>query len=367
MTGKISIEDLPVRRFCRQVLQNEQTPDFPPSDLLREDQVQEAIYTQVFSAETTVYPPPPSYKLKVLKSLLWRIEDSILDWEKHVRRIPVPTFPVHDNDLGLMNCKGVSENLSSALADLLSSPIPLASSVVAEKSYITYHLSLLYLPSYLEPHITLLENRSFISGSGTTGLRTWEASLHLGQYLCANSALIHGRRVLELGAGTGYLSILCARYLKASHVIASDGSDDVMFNLPDSFFLNGLQDSSSIQTMNLKWGHALVGTEEVSWNDGRGIDVVLGADITYDKRIIPALVGTLVELVQLCSNLEVLIAATERNSETLEFFFVACEKASFMVERLVFPVPKKSEQMGPFYDDIVPIHICKLVRAKNLA
>ncbi|OIW33217.1 hypothetical protein CONLIGDRAFT_695668 [Coniochaeta ligniaria NRRL 30616] len=94
-------------------------------------------------------------------------------------------------------------------------------------------------------------------------------SLHLGQYLCANPAITRGRHVLELGAGTGYLPILCAKYLGAEHVVASDGSGDVISNLPDSLFLNGLQGSDMVLLMDLKWGHALVGTGERDWNGGR--------------------------------------------------------------------------------------------------
>ncbi len=248
------------------------------------------------------------------------------------------------------------------LTQILSLPLPSEVASAQQKSHVIYSLSL--LPSEdttaAEPQISLLESRSLLAAGGTTGLRTWEASLHLGQYLCRNPALVRGKRVLELGTGTGYLAILCAGLLGAAHVIASDGSDDVINNLPDSFFLNGLQDSYRIVPMELKWGHALLGTEEQMWNGGRPVDIVIGADVTYDRSVIPSLVATMHELVELYPDIGVLIAATERNRETFQSFQDACSKSSFVVETISFPVPPRGQQTGPFYSDQTPIHICQL-------
>lgn len=182
--------------------------------------------------------------------------------------------------------------------------------------------------------------------------------MHLGQYLCAEPSLIKNKRVLELGAGTGYLAVLCARHLGSDRVIASDGSDEVVGYLSDSFFLNGLQSSSAVSATQLRWGHTLVGAE---WC-GDGVDTVLGADITYDASVIPALVATLDELAALFPGLSVLIAATERNRATFETFLAVCGKRGFVVSQEVFPVPARSEQNGPFYSDKSPIHICKLTK-----
>ena len=134
---------------------------------------------------------------------------------------------------------------------LLITPLPSEVAAAQQKSRVTYHLSLLD-STQQDANITLLESRTLLSASGTTGLRTWEAALHLGQYLCANPSIVSNKRILELGAGTGYLGILCTRYLGARHVIASDGSEDVINHLPDNLFLNGLQDSDKITPMELQ-------------------------------------------------------------------------------------------------------------------
>ncbi|KAI0640005.1 hypothetical protein C8Q77DRAFT_1084036 [Trametes polyzona] len=56
---------------------------------------------------------------------------------------------------------------------------------------------------------TLLESRTTIE-SGTTGLRTWSASLVLAQYLLSRPELVQGKNVLELGCGVGFLGIVTA-------------------------------------------------------------------------------------------------------------------------------------------------------------
>ncbi|ETS81186.1 hypothetical protein PFICI_06188 [Pestalotiopsis fici W106-1] len=344
-----------VVRFCRQYLQLENELDFPEPKLLREEHVQSAIFERLFADAATSYPPPPRYELRVLKDLMSKIEDSIEDWEQH----------------------GVSDDLMGRLAESLASPVPSELDAAQQKSYVTYSLSLLKEESATTtattPQITLLETRDLISAAGTTGLRTWEAALHLGQYLCEHPSLIQGKGVLELGAGTGYISILCAKYLSPRQVIASDGSDDVVNNLPENFFVNGLQkqqqpeDTSTeqngplITAMDLKWGHALLGTEEAAWNGGRPIDVVLGADVTYDERVIPSLVSVIEDLFQLYPSVKVIIAATERNRKTYDAFLRVCEQRRFGVHQVDYALPPRASQNGPFYNDQVPIRICEII------
>lgn len=365
-------QPLPIIRFCRQYLQLEADLTYPDGILLRDERSQEFLYEKLFSPNAISRPAPPRYQLEVLKNLVTRIEGAIEDWDEHVsgtephHPIIPSSFPWHMSQRHTPE-QGISDSLMTALSHLMSLPLPSETTAALQKSYVTYYQSLLPDPdpAASNPTITLLESRSLISAAGTTGLRTWEASLHLGQYLCVDPAIVRDRRVLELGAGTGYLSILCTKYLGAIHVVASDGSDDVINNLPDSLFINGLQGSDRIAPMDLKWGHALVGTEEPAWNGGREIDVVLGADITYDKALIPPLVGTLEELADLFPEVQILISATERNRDTFRHFLDVCQRSAFTVELVDFPVPKPEEQIGPFYGGGTPIHICRLSRLRR--
>jgi predicted nicotinamide N-methyase len=230
-----------------------------------------------------------------------------------------------------------------------------------QRSYVTYTVSTLS-QSNLPPTITLLEARSLLAAAGTTGFRTWEACLHLGVYLSSPECTIPvaHKNILELGAGTGYLSILCAKYLNAAHVTVTDGSGTLVADLSTNFFLNGLQDSPLVEAKELKWGHVLIGGEQAEWNQGRQVDVVLGADVTYDSARIPALVATLVDLVELFPSVEILIAATIRNETTFETFLKACGRNGFVVKNIQFPVMPPEQQEGPFYWDGVPIRLCHI-------
>ncbi|KAI0891156.1 putative methyltransferase-domain-containing protein [Annulohypoxylon nitens] len=332
-----------IDRFCRQYLQLERDLDYPSSTLLREADVQESLYNRIFADGVLDYPPPPRYQLRVLKELTSRIEASIEDWDSH----------------------GISDDLMSSLSNLLALPLPSELTAAQQKSYVTYTPSLLNISGnhHDSPaQVTLLESRNLISASGTTGLRTWEAALHLGQFLTTSPSIIRDKAILELGAGTGYLSILCAKFMAPTMVIASDGSDDVVANLPENFFLNGLQESQIVRAMDVKWGHALVGTEDEHWNGGMPIDVVLAADVTYDKSIIPALIGTFEELVGLFPHIAIYIAATERNRETFDVFLDVCKERYFNVEEIGYELLRKKDQQGPFYSDQVPIRICRILK-----
>jgi hypothetical protein len=251
----------------------------------------------------------------------------------------------------------------NSLSSLLSSRVPSDADLAQQKSFVTYTIS--PLPSNFNdiPTITLHESRNVVAAAGTTGLRTWEAALHLGNYLCKNAdTLVYGKSILELGVGTGYVSVLCAKHLGASHVLSTDGSDDVISGLSTNFYLNGLQDDTIIEGKELKWGQALLGGEHPQWNAGRHIDLVLGADLTYDGSSIPALVSTFGELFDLYPRIKIIIAATIRNPTTFQRFLEACRGNRYAVEDIEFEVPKEEMQEGPFYSNKDPIQLCIITK-----
>ena len=110
-------------------------------------------------------------------------------------------------------------------------------------------------------------------GSKVTGYRTWEGALHLASYLTSaqsSPSLIKNKSVLELGAGTGFLSILCAKYLSAKSVIATDGDESVVEAIKTNAKLNSVE----VEAKKLWWGTGLNET-----GLGSSYDVVVGADI----------------------------------------------------------------------------------------
>lgn len=175
----------------------------------------------------------------------------------------------------------------SAMSSLLCSPVLPEADSAQQKAFVTYSY-----PSSLHTHypchertVTLLESRSVISSSGTTGLRTWEAALLLGSFLASErgQTAITGKNVLELGAGTGMLSILCAKHLGVASIAATDGDEAVVEAIKTNFSLNGLDTDDaggcSVRTAALQWGRS-IDASTLSEDYGMKVpDVVLGADV----------------------------------------------------------------------------------------
>lgn len=344
-----------IDRFCYQYLQLETHLDYPHGQLLKRPEIQDEIFDRVFSGQSHS-AKKPRLQLRALKELVARIQASISDEEA--------------------DDYAVSDKLMDHLGELMSHPLMPVADEAQQRCIVTYHLSLLQPPV----DIDILENRALISAAGTTGLRTWEAALHLGQFLCVNGHFVAGKRVLELGAGTGYLSVLCAKHLGAVHVTASDGAEEVVDNLADNFTLNGLDWGFSnsrrarLSPKLLKWGHALVGTEEPEWLGGQKIDLIVGADVIYDQRTIPPLVSTLNELLGLHLGAEVIIAATQRTIKTLAAFQDACARSSLRVNELGFSAQEQHNVLDdrgqphgpltPFYPTHTPILILHISAMK---
>jgi hypothetical protein len=123
------------------------------------------------------------------------------------------------------------------------------------------------------------ESRGLLYGFGSTGFRTWEAALHLGTYLCCTEtgqALIRGKRVLELGAGTGFVSLLCKKHLDAERMLMTDGNDKLveLFN-STCLKTNKLADDAHIQGKVWEWGTPLSQEE----SSPEQFDIAIGADV----------------------------------------------------------------------------------------
>ena len=234
--------------------------------------------------------------------------------------------------------------------------MPDAGSEAQKKNYVTYTIP---SPSLDAGQITILEAPSLLASSGTTGFRTWEAALFLGSYLTSTpgSAFVSGNRVIELGAGTGFLSILCAKHLGVKSVLATDGNLDVVTDMKTNIGLNFVAKDDHISAAVLKWGQTLIGGIADLREQDMAYNLAIGADVTYDVNSIPSLVATLRELFELYPQIKVLISATARNEQTLAAFLEASAVNRFTVEQLDVPLPPKDEQLGFFMPTGTPIRI----------
>ncbi|KAF1961934.1 hypothetical protein CC80DRAFT_436379 [Byssothecium circinans] len=324
---------------------------WPEDSILKKPHVQLWLYRHLFDVDNVPTLPPERYRLRVLKLLTSKLERAIDD-------------PEEDE---------LSDDLMTALSSLLASGVPSESDSAQQKAYVTYaFFASSTIQNYPEEKtVTLLESRAVISSSGTTGLRTWEAALHLGAFLCSKSGqdLIRGKRVFELGAGTGMLSILCAKHLEASGVVSTDGDEAVVDAIKTNAFLNRVDYNNSsrsvVRTAALRWGWPLYATTFAEDYGMQVPDVALGADVTYDRNVIPALVSSLRELFELNSCLHVFIAATIRNEQTFETFLNACRRNRFSLDLVEFPPGPGQHQDGPFYPTSIPISIWEITRPQR--
>jgi len=155
--------------------------------------------------------------------------------------------------------------------------------------------------------IYIVEQPNLLVSGGTTGLRTWEPSFLVSEWLLEQD--IQGMQVLELGAGTGLVGIIAAK--KGAKILATDGSNTVVTKLKENYKLNNV----IAETQVLRWGEQNQSLES-KW------DLILGADVTYHEEICSSLAKTYaIGLKQ--AGLGIL-AAPVRNEKTLEAFVMAC-------------------------------------------
>lgn len=90
---------------------------------------------------------------------------------------------------------------------------------------------------------------------------------------------VYRKRLIELGAGTGLVSMFCARYLGAEHTLVTDGAGEVIDCMVENMYLNQLDDRKRMSTAVLQWGHAVRPELVMDKDEISDYDLVLGADI----------------------------------------------------------------------------------------
>ena len=107
------------------------------------------------------------------------------------------------------------------------------------------------------------------------GLALWPAAIALAHELASRSAGLAGKRVLELGSGTGLPGIVAATY--GARVVQSDRHEAALALGRANAERNGAR---AIEHRLADW---------TEWSDMDRYDFILGADVLYAPRFHPAL------------------------------------------------------------------------------
>lgn len=150
-------------------------------------------------------------------------------------------------------------------------------------------------------NIQILQN---YSSTGVAGC-VWRSSVVLSEFFCGYPLLIRNRKVLELGAGTGLLGIICHKI--GADVVSTDHAN-VILNAEKNFELN--QINSKVHCKALNWGSDLKIFFEA--NKLQPPDVIIGADIIYIKETFHLLMKTLLDLKDTNPNARVYLACQIR-------------------------------------------------------
>lgn len=119
----------------------------------------------------------------------------------------------------------------------------------------------------------------------SVGLQSWASSVILAERICWDPSSFHFDsldrprvRILELGAGTGLLSIVASKFLPSAEIIATDYHPDVLANLRLNVSTNvSGQGQSPISVHALDWSNPPV---DGPFSEG-SFDMVLAADVIY--------------------------------------------------------------------------------------
>ncbi|KAJ8604770.1 hypothetical protein CTAYLR_001010 [Chrysophaeum taylorii] len=140
-----------------------------------------------------------------------------------------------------------------------------------------------------------------------TASRLWPAAYDLARFLEAHLDLVRGARVLELGAGTGFVGISAAK-LGAARVVLTDLPENLP-RLRHNLRLNGLDPDAAIP---LDWTSSTVFLEEEV-----EFDLVLAADCVFWPSLFDPLLATFAAI---AGGPTVLLAVTHRLDRTKRFF-----------------------------------------------
>lgn len=129
----------------------------------------------------------------------------------------------------------------------------------------------------------------------STGLMLWESARLMASLLASNQTIFSGKRVLELGCGSGGICSMIATK-SADLVVPTDGDEKALELLSHNVSSN-LQCHSlaKLSVQKLEWGNR-DHIESIKKLSNSGFEVIIGTDVTYVAEAIMPLFETAKEL-----------------------------------------------------------------------
>lgn len=114
-----------------------------------------------------------------------------------------------------------------------------------------------------------------------TNLRLWPTSFELSNFLCTHPEYVVGKRVVELGSGSGAVGLVCAA-LGAASVTLTDVPDALALIARNSE-LNPPPTGTTVRVSPCLWGDA-EHIERLLAESAGGFDVVLCCEVVYQQK-----------------------------------------------------------------------------------
>jgi predicted nicotinamide N-methyase len=173
----------------------------------------------------------------------------------------------------------------------------------------------------------------------TNANRVWPSTFVLAEYVLPYLLEWNNKRILEIGAGTGVLSMWLLKH-GLHHVHTSDYApaspdeqDEIQENIQHNYALNGLPPAIHIpHTWGTPWRPATTTGSTVP-----SYDIVLGSDLLLYVNAYPALVTTLSFLIQICNPNATFIMAWNRKRLTnhcIQSFFTQMTESGFRYQHM---------------------------------